>query len=110
MLCAEAFDLMTGSAYAEDLRGRYSTVAEAVRYQRTVNNLWDGLRSAGCVAIRSPMAVQCGDFIVARSKGFWCGHVSLGDMALSCAMDADIARLDTMSIIMNTHVRVLRVA
>lgn len=80
ILCFEAFDKMTGLALASEYRGRYSTEAQAHRFQRRRANLLSVLERAGCLRA---MDSRPGDVIVAPKNGFLCGHVCLGRYCLS---------------------------
>lgn len=81
ILCFEAFDRMTGLALAAEYRGRYSTEAQARRFQRRRTDLFRVLKAAGCFEAKPPALV--GDILVAAKDGFLCGHVCLGRLAIS---------------------------
>lgn len=89
MLALEAFDLMTGGALVEKHRGRYSTSAQALRYQRRETDLPAELQRAGCFRVRDGEAVVAlhGDILIAERDGFLCGHVCLGKFALSASIE-----------------------
>jgi len=89
ILACEAYDVLTGRNLAAQYRGRYSTAGEARRFQRRRIDLSEGLKAAGCFAAKPP--TRLGDILVAEKDGFLCGHVCLGDFALSAWPDRGVA-------------------
>lgn len=89
ILAFEAYDKLTGRNLAAQYRGRYSTAGEAKRFQRRRINLFEVLRAAGCFEAKPPARV--GDILVASKDGFLCGHVCLGEFALSAWPDKGVA-------------------
>lgn len=109
MLCGEALDLMTGSSYAATHRDAYATAYGALLYQVRVFNVRDALMAAGGVVLASPMRVGMGDFILGLEKGFWCGHVSLGEACVSARVGEAVSFANTMAVCCAGDVRVVRV-
>ena len=84
ILCLEAVDAIAGSSLAAEHRGRYASAAEALRYQRRRTNLLRALADAGGIfPLRRFETPARGDILVAPGGGFFCGHVCLGEHALS---------------------------
>lgn len=106
ILCFEAFDEMTGLALAAEYRGRYSTEAQARRFQRRRANLLSVLERAGCLRARNLIP---GDIIVAPRDGFLCGHVSLGRLALSAWPGTGVMLCESAEVAALPNTAVLRV-
>lgn len=95
MLALEAFDIMTGQAVAESYRGRYSTRAQAIRFQRRIVDLRSKLESLGCARAREP---QIGDVVIVEKDGFVCGHVCVGEYVVSAWPDRGVALGETRAL------------
>ena len=108
IMCAKAFDAMTGSEFAEPLRGSYSSFRSAVRYQRQ-HDLWHGLLKAGCRALPSPLLMSTGDFVISFKRGLFCGSVCFGEVSLSSTESSGVVLLNTDLLLSAEPLRVLRI-
>lgn len=110
ILCAEAFDVMTGQDHSRELRGAYFSRIGALRYQSRVRSLWSGLLGAGCKPLASPFLIARGDFLLGWERGFCCGHVCLGEWSLTAGPEDGVCVCDTDELRVLPHMRALRLA
>ena len=108
ILCCEAFDLMTCAQLAERYRGQYANLHGARRYQMQHGiTLKTVLEAAGCTPVR-PHFQQRGDFLLETAGGFACGHVCLGELALSATPEAGVAFAPVRELLARPGCEILR--
>jgi len=97
VLVAEAIDLITGvQACAQRYRGAWSDMESAVSWSRAHElDLLQGCEQAGCVEVGSLRMLQRGDILLVPFMRFddvqvWCGHVVIGDQALSSSPERGV--------------------
>lgn len=79
----EALDLLTGTQYAFEVFGRYSSPEEAKAFYGAYPRDWMGIDGMGTEI--KPTFACSGDFLVASDGPFHVPHVVIGPHALACS-------------------------
>ncbi|MEI6317410.1 MAG: hypothetical protein WCS09_02770 [Pseudomonadota bacterium] len=103
LLVAEAIDVITGAtACASRFRDQWSDMASAVAWSRANRlDLLDGCVKTGCVTVvANPLSLQRGDLLLVPFMRFddvqvWCGHVVVGNRAVSSSPEKGVHYLPT---------------
>lgn len=108
LIVAEAVDLLSGSATAAALRGCYRSRAQALRFQRRNFDLPSLIRAQGFFALAERGTPEAGDILIARARGFACGHVCLGRLSLSAWPELGVGLCKTADLMALPDCRVYR--
>lgn len=105
VLIAEAIDLITGvQTCAPRFRGAWTDMETAVAWSRLHQlDLLEGCAQAGCVEVANLRMAQRGDLLLVPFMRFddvqvWCGHVVLGDRAVSSSPERGVHWLPVAAI------------